>query len=94
METPDIEHLAKLARLRLSDDEKADYEKSFPAILEYVSKLQEVDMSHVDAKPYLTDLHNQWRDDEIVDRVEERKAAHDNFPKQNAGALEVPAVFE
>jgi aspartyl-tRNA(Asn)/glutamyl-tRNA(Gln) amidotransferase subunit C len=94
MDTLDIDHLAKLARLQLSDKEKAEYEKSFPSILEYVSKLQEVDTSHVDAKPYLTDLQNQWRKDEIVDQVEERKVAHDNFPKANAGALEVPAVFE
>lgn len=94
METPDINHLAHLARITLSEEDKANITKSFPAILEYVSKLQEVDTSHVEAKAYLTDTVNQWREDELLDNATVRKAAHAGFPVATNNALEVPAVFE
>lgn len=94
MDTPDIAHLAHLARITLSKEDEANITKSFPSILEYVSKLQEVDTSHVEAKAYLTDAVNHWREDEVVENAQERAAAQKNFPMSSGGALEVPAVFE
>lgn len=94
MEQVDIAHLAHLARIELSEEDQEKIAKSFPAILEYVGKLSEVDTSHVDAKPYLTDTVNSWREDEIVENAEERAALQKAFPAKTAGALEVPAVFE
>lgn len=94
METADIAHLAHLARITLTKEDEENITKSFPAILDYISKLTEVDTSHVDAKPYLTDAVNVWRDDVITDNAEERQRAQKAFPEQSNGALEVPAVFE
>ena len=94
MEISDIAQLAHLARIRLSKEDEENIAKSFPAILEYVSKLQEVETSHVEARPYLTDIVNQWRDDEVEEKAEAREAARAGFPTTTNGALEVPAVFE
>ncbi len=89
----DINRLATLAKLQLTDDEKAMLERQLPDILDYVSKLQEVDTSGVDAKAYLTDAVNVLREDVITLTREERDAVVAAFPKQVGGAMEVPGVF-
>ena len=89
----DINRLATLAKLQLTDEEKAMLERQLPDILEYISKLQEVDTSGVDAKAYLTDAVNVLREDVITSTREERDAVVAAFPKQVGGAMEVPGVF-
>ncbi|MEK7632639.1 MAG: Asp-tRNA(Asn)/Glu-tRNA(Gln) amidotransferase subunit GatC [Patescibacteria group bacterium] len=89
----DINRLAMLAKLQLTDDEKAMLQRQLPDILEYISKLQEVDTSGVDAKAYLTDAVNVLRDDVITSTRAERDAVVAAFPKQVGGAMEVPGVF-
>jgi aspartyl-tRNA(Asn)/glutamyl-tRNA(Gln) amidotransferase subunit C len=91
----DIDHVAKLARLKLTPEETQMLETQLPAILEYVGKLQEVDTAKVDAKAYLTDATNVFRPD-VPEPVspEQHKALIAAFPKQASGALQVPGVFE
>ncbi len=43
----EVEHIADLARLRLTDDEKARYRQQLSAILDYVVQLQELDTSGI-----------------------------------------------
>ena len=90
----DIDRLAKLAYLELSDEDRAQLSKQLPEVIAYIDKLQEVDTASVEAKEYLTDQVNVFRADEASIDAEERKAIIDNFPKEKGGALEVPAVFE
>ncbi len=89
----DLDHIAKLARLRLTDDEKATLSKQLPAIVEYIAKLQEVNTTGVDAKAYLTDATNVLRTDKVTSTTAERDAVVKSFPKQTGEALEVPGVF-
>lgn len=44
----EIEHIAALARLRLTDDEKARYRQQLSAVLDYMAKLREVDTAHIE----------------------------------------------
>lgn len=91
----DIDNLATLARLELSDEEREALRTQLPSIVEYIGKLQEVDMSSVDAKAYLTDAKNVFRDDAVEpSSAEVKQAIFDNFPKKTGQALEVPGVFE
>ncbi len=91
----DIDHVAKLAKLQLSAEEKAKLGEQLPAILDYVSRLQEIDTSQVSTRDYFTDAVNIVRTDIIV---EQSAAEHDAlikaFPVSAAGALQVPGVFE
>ncbi|MEK7459049.1 MAG: Asp-tRNA(Asn)/Glu-tRNA(Gln) amidotransferase subunit GatC [Patescibacteria group bacterium] len=90
-----IKHLAKLARLSLTDDEEKMMAEQLPQILDYVGKLQEVDTSKIDAKAYLTDAVNVMRSDEVVATdAAHRRALIDAFPEQAADAMRVPGVFE
>ncbi len=89
-----VDRVAQLARLALTPEEQAAYENELPAIIAYVAKLQEVDTSHVEAREYLTDLQNQFREDEVHADETERQNVINAFPKKTGDALEVPGVFE
>lgn len=88
-----IDHIAKLAKLRLDPEERDMMAAQLPSILEYVGKLQSIDTSGVDAKAYLTDAVNVFRDDVIVADPAQRERIVALFPKRAGDALEVPGVF-
>lgn len=91
----DIQHVAKLAKLTLSPEEEQMMREQLPQILDYVSKLQEVDTSGIDAKAYLSDVENVFRKDEAVQVVgEQHDALMQAFPKKVGESLQVPGVFE
>lgn len=90
-----IERLEQLARLTLTDEEREAFKKDLPAILQYVSQLQEVDTSHIEASAYVTDAQNVMRSDEVQAISEEdRKELLNAFPQKMGDALKVPHVFE
>lgn len=94
-ETFNIDHLAKLAMLDLTDTQRAMLEEKLPSIVAYISKLHEVDTTSVDAKAYLSDRVNVFRKDSDVSCPEDvRKRLIEAFPKKTGEALEVPGVFE
>ncbi|MBU0614094.1 Asp-tRNA(Asn)/Glu-tRNA(Gln) amidotransferase subunit GatC [Patescibacteria group bacterium] len=92
----DVDKIARLANMDLTDEKRARFSKDLPSIVSYVSRLQEVDTSAVEAKEYLTDLKNIFaadvrRHDGSGDGRDEVVEA---FPYQSGGALEVPGIFE
>ncbi len=90
----DIEKVAKLALIDLSDEQKTAFAEQFPQILDYINQLQEVDTSGVEARPYLNDLHNVFREDEVQESSDVLKGAlKEAFPKKVGDALKVPGVF-
>lgn len=91
----DVDKVAKLALLDLTDEERVMLSDQLPSIVAYISKLHEVDTSGVDAKAYLTDQVNVFRDDVIEGcEADVRQRLIDAFPKKTGDALEVPGVFE
>ncbi len=89
----DIDRLAMLAKLHLTDAEKAMLAEQLPSIIDYIGKLQEVDTSGVDPKAYLTGAVNVLRDDVVTSTRHERDAVVAAFPKSVGDAMEVPGVF-
>ena len=63
----EVEHIANLARLDLSEEEKIKYQKELSDILSYIDKLQEVDTSDVDGVAQVGDIFNIYREDEAQD---------------------------
>jgi aspartyl-tRNA(Asn)/glutamyl-tRNA(Gln) amidotransferase subunit C len=61
-----VRHVAKLSRLRLSDQEIASYTERLSAVLEYVSKLNELDIEGVEPMAHATDTTNVLREDELA----------------------------
>lgn len=66
----DIRKLAKLARLRLSDDEVASIGPQLKSILGFVEQLSELDTEDVEPMTTALDIDNRWRADEIVPSLE------------------------
>ena len=60
-----IEHLAMLARLELSDEQKQSLLATLPSIIEYMDILNEVDTSLVEPTYQSTGLTNVTRKDEV-----------------------------
>jgi aspartyl/glutamyl-tRNA(Asn/Gln) amidotransferase C subunit len=59
----DVRHVAKLARLRLSDAQVAHFTEQLAHILGHIDKLQEVDVEGVEPMAHALDLRNALRDD-------------------------------
>jgi aspartyl-tRNA(Asn)/glutamyl-tRNA(Gln) amidotransferase subunit C len=59
-----VEHVARLARLALSEEEIERLGGQLGAILEAVSKVSELDLSGVEPTSHPLDVVNVWRDDE------------------------------
>jgi aspartyl-tRNA(Asn)/glutamyl-tRNA(Gln) amidotransferase subunit C len=63
--SPDeVRHVARLARLTLSDEELARFGEQLSAILEAVSKVSELDLADVPPTAHPLDLVNVWAEDE------------------------------
>ena len=58
----DVEHVAKLARLELTEDEKVLYTKQLGDVLKYVDQMNEVDTSHVKPMTQVIDFVNVTTD--------------------------------
>ena len=59
----DVEHVAKLARLELTEDEKVLYTKQLGDALKYVDQMNEVDTSNVKPMTQVVDFCNVTRED-------------------------------
>jgi len=62
----DVDYVAKLARLALSDDEKAKYTEQLDKILEYMDELNRVDTSNVEPVFQAVEMKNVFREDEAA----------------------------
>jgi len=60
----EVIHVARLARLALTEDEVARFQAQLDAILDAVGKVGELDLSDVEPTAHPLDLANVWGDDE------------------------------
>ncbi len=91
----DVSHIAKLARLELSDGEKHMYAEQLSVVLDYIKMLDEVDTDGVAETCQVTGLQDVVRGDvveECDDATKEKIKAQ--FPDKQANLLKVKKVFE
>ena len=60
----EVLHVARLARLELTDDEVAKFQEQLSDILEAVSKVSELDLSDVPPTAHPLEIANAWAEDE------------------------------
>ena len=89
----DVAYVAKLARLHLTDEETALFQAQLGHVLEYVSKLREVDVSHVEAAAHAIPIFNVFREDESRGWLTAEEALS-NAPRQANGLFIVTKVVE
>ena len=87
----EVVHVAKLARLDLSDDELERFSEQLNAILEAVGKVSELDLSDVEPTAHPLDLSNVWAEDEPRPPLPVEDALA-NAPDREGDAFRVPAA--
>jgi aspartyl-tRNA(Asn)/glutamyl-tRNA(Gln) amidotransferase subunit C len=89
----DIEHVARLARLDLTDEEKARLREQLGVILEHAAKVGEVAAEDVPPTAYAIPRSNVLREDELVPSlpVEDVLA---NAPEAETDRFKVPRIVE
>ena len=89
----DVEHVAHLARLHLTDDEIDRMQTQLSNILEAIETLRDVDTSHVGPTASVIRLENVMRED-VATPPMARDAALANAPLRDDPFLRVPTVLE
>jgi aspartyl-tRNA(Asn)/glutamyl-tRNA(Gln) amidotransferase subunit C len=88
-----VEHVANLAQLALSDAEKELFQEQLSSILEYAERLQELDTDTIPPTATVLPLENVMRDDEIQPSLP-RADVLANAPTVEDGCFKVPVVLE
>ena len=89
----EVEHIAKLARLELTDEQKARYRGQLEAILDHVAKLQELDTRDVSPTASVSVGQMPLRADEPRPGLSKDDLL-ENAPKQDNDQFKIPPVFE
>lgn len=89
----EVEHVAKLARLSISEEEKDLLSKQLSGILAYIGKLNELDTKGVEPLSHVTDIKNVFREDEVRESLSEDLALG-NAPDKKDGFFRVPKIIE
>ncbi|PKM90676.1 MAG: Asp-tRNA(Asn)/Glu-tRNA(Gln) amidotransferase GatCAB subunit C [Firmicutes bacterium HGW-Firmicutes-12] len=87
----DVEHVAVLSRLELSENEKENYTETLNSILEYMELLNRVDTSDVEPTAHVLPLINIFREDKPHEPLD-RKMALANAPDEEDGCFKVPRI--
>ncbi|GBF23274.1 aspartyl-tRNA(Asn)/glutamyl-tRNA(Gln) amidotransferase subunit C [Candidatus Gastranaerophilus sp. (ex Termes propinquus)] len=87
----DVEHVAKLARLELNEDEKEKFSKQLGDILKYVEQMKEVDTTGVEPMSSALDFSNVMRDDTVV-YENTREELMQNAPEREGDFFKVPKI--
>lgn len=89
----DVEHVAKLARLGLTPEEKELFTKQLSAILEYAENLKKLDTKDVPPTSHAVPMKNVFRKDKVIP-FEETEAILANAPEREERMFKVPKILE
>jgi aspartyl-tRNA(Asn)/glutamyl-tRNA(Gln) amidotransferase subunit C len=88
-----LDYVANLARLALTDAEKAEFARQLGDILHYVEKLKQVDVAGVEPMAHASPVFNVWEAD-VARAGLPVEAALRNAPAQRQNMIVVPKVVE
>ena len=89
----DVDHVARLARLALSDAEKERMRAQLDSILAYIDKLRALDVEAVEPTSHAVPLVNVMRDDEVAPGLPAPEALA-NAPDRAGEFFRVPRIIE
>jgi aspartyl-tRNA(Asn)/glutamyl-tRNA(Gln) amidotransferase subunit C len=88
-----VDHVARLARLDLSEEERTRMQGELSAILEHAEKIQELDLDGIEPTSHAIPLRNHMRPD-VVGQTLTQEEALANAPKAEDGRFWVPRIVE
>lgn len=91
IEIKDVQHVAKLARLELTEEEEIRFSKQLGDILKYVEQMNEVDTTGVEPMSHAIHFSNVMRED--VEKYEQTKEElMQNAPDREGDFFKVPKI--
>lgn len=87
----DVEHIAWLAHIEVSEDEKRLFTGQFNEILEYFKKIDAVDTEGVEPTYHVLDLQNVYREDKTEPSLSTEEALK-NAPKKEKTFIKAPRI--
>jgi aspartyl-tRNA(Asn)/glutamyl-tRNA(Gln) amidotransferase subunit C len=88
-----IDHIAKLARLALTPEEKATFSGQLGSVLHHIEQLSKVDVSGVEPTAHAFSVSNVWQEDVARPGLAVDQALR-NAPAQRENMIVVPKVVE
>lgn len=89
----DVEHIALLSRLKLTEEEKETFVKQLSGILTHVEKLNEVSTNGIEPTSHVIKMQNVMRDDIVTGSLPIKKALA-NAPDRTEEFFKVPKIIE
>lgn len=86
-----VEHVAMLARLELTEEEKQTYTEQLNSILDYAAMLDKLDTKDVEPTAHAMPLHNVFREDVVRPSIDQSEALK-NAPDAEDGFFKVPKI--
>ena len=88
-----VDHVARLARLDLSDEERERMRVELSHILEHAERIQALDLNDIEATSHSIPLKNVLRKDEVKPSLAPEEALR-NAPAKEDGRFKVPRIIE
>lgn len=88
----EVKHIAKLARLGLTDEEIEKFQKELSSVLDYIEKLKEADISGIKPTSHSVLIENITRNDEVNEQKENKKLL-DLVPDKKERHLKVKQIM-
>ena len=89
----EVRRVAVLARLRLTDDEEAEFTEQLDHILGYMDKLNQLDSANVEPFSHASVATNAFREDKVTNQPN-TDALLANAPDRDATFFKVPKILE
>lgn len=94
LEISEVEHIAKLSKLELTNEESKEFQRELSSILDYVEQLGSVNTDKVAPTANITGLFNAMREDKVLDSQIKKEDIKKNAPSFQGDNFVVPGVFE
>ena len=89
----EVEHVARLARLALSEEEREKMRAQLDAILTYIDKLNQLDSSQTEPTSHVIPMTNIFREDKARPSLSQEEALA-NAPDRQEALFRVPRILE
>ncbi|MBS7654075.1 MAG: Asp-tRNA(Asn)/Glu-tRNA(Gln) amidotransferase subunit GatC [Candidatus Bathyarchaeia archaeon] len=87
----EIEHIAQLAHIELTDEEKEVFTEQFNRILDFFRKIDEVDTRSIPPMYHVLDIVNVYREDEVGGTLP-KESVLENAPKKEEQFFKSPRI--
>ncbi|MGP7819437.1 Asp-tRNA(Asn)/Glu-tRNA(Gln) amidotransferase subunit GatC [Niallia sp. 01092] len=89
----EVKHVANLARLAITEEEAAKFQKQLDAIISFAEELNEIDTEGIEPTSHVLDMKNVLREDKATKGLPVEEVLR-NAPEHQEGQIKVPSIIE